>query len=87
MRSASHDGQNSSIVTPSDPQRRTIGVQEPWRLEQLRPVWAFKSGTAPYIYNVKLGRDRRSRTNDWGYAGANRLKTDRLEQLAIHPTP
>ena len=49
-------------------------------------VFVFKSGTAPHINNVELGRHGRYRTNVWDYAGVNTLKADRLEELAMHPT-
>src|SRR5438876_3152871 len=49
-------------------------------------VFVFKSGTAPHINNVKLGRHGRNRTNVWDYPGVNMLKPNRLEELAMHPT-
>lgn len=49
-------------------------------------VFVFKNGTAAHINNVELGRHGRNRTNLWTYAGVNSLKSDRLEELAMHPT-
>jgi 16S rRNA G966 N2-methylase RsmD len=49
-------------------------------------VFVFKSGTAPHINNVELGRHGRYRTNVWNYPGINTLKPGRLEELAMHPT-
>lgn len=49
-------------------------------------VFVFKNGTAPHINNVELGKHGRYRTNLWTYAGVNTLKSDRLDELAMHPT-
>jgi len=49
-------------------------------------VAVFKSGAAPHINNVELGRHGRSRTNVWSYAGMNSFRADRDEMLAMHPT-
>jgi DNA modification methylase len=49
-------------------------------------VFVFKSGKAPHINNIELGRHGRSRTNVWDYAGVNTLGTDRREELRMHPT-
>ncbi len=49
-------------------------------------VMAFKSGKAPHINNFGLGERGRYRTNVWDYAGVNTLKSDRLAELAMHPT-
>lgn len=46
----------------------------------------FKSGTAPHINNVELGRHGRYRTNVWRYAGASMFRKGRLDDLATHPT-
>jgi 16S rRNA G966 N2-methylase RsmD len=48
-------------------------------------VFVFKSGTAPHINNVELGRHGRNRTNVWTYAGVNSFGKDRAD-LALHPT-
>jgi 16S rRNA G966 N2-methylase RsmD len=49
-------------------------------------VFVFKSGTAPHINNVELGKHGRYRTNVWSYAGANSFGANRDEELAMHPT-
>jgi DNA modification methylase len=49
-------------------------------------VFVFKNGSRPHINNVDLGRYGRSRTNVWDYPGANTMRADRLEELAMHPT-
>ncbi len=46
----------------------------------------FKSGKAPHINNIKLGKYGRNRTNVWSYAGANSFGIGRDEALAMHPT-
>jgi DNA modification methylase len=49
-------------------------------------VFVFKSGKAPHINNVELGRHGRYRTNVWTYAGANVFSATREADLAMHPT-
>lgn len=49
-------------------------------------IGVFKSGTAPHINNVELGKHGRNRTNVWTYAGMNSFQADRDEKLAMHPT-
>lgn len=49
-------------------------------------VFVFKSGTAPHVNNVELGKHGRYRTNVWSYAGANSFGADRDADLAMHPT-
>lgn len=49
-------------------------------------VFVFKSGTAPHINNVELGRHGRYRTNVWDYAGANSFGRNRKADLETHPT-
>ena len=49
-------------------------------------VFVFKSGRAPHINNVELGKHGRYRTNVWKYAGANAFSASRDEDLAMHPT-
>jgi hypothetical protein len=48
-------------------------------------VFVFKSGTAPHINNVELGKHGRYRTNVWSYAGVNSFGGDRAD-LTLHPT-
>jgi DNA modification methylase len=49
-------------------------------------VFVWKSGTAPHINNIELGRYGRYRTNVWEYAGANSFGSNRDAELAMHPT-
>jgi DNA modification methylase len=49
-------------------------------------VAVFKSGTAPHINNVQLGKHGRSRTNVWSMPGMNSFQKGRAEKLAMHPT-
>jgi hypothetical protein len=49
-------------------------------------VGVFKSGRAPHINNIELGRHGRNRTNVWRYAGANSFGQGRDAALAGHPT-
>jgi hypothetical protein len=48
--------------------------------------FVFKSGTAPHINNVELGKHGRYRTNVWTYAGVNAFGATRDDELAMHPT-
>jgi DNA modification methylase len=48
-------------------------------------VFVFKSGTAPHINNIELGKHGRYRTNVWSYAGVNSFGEDRSD-LSLHPT-
>ena len=48
-------------------------------------VFVFKSGSAPHINNVELGKHGRNRTNVWNYAGVNSFGADR-DDLNLHPT-
>jgi DNA modification methylase len=49
-------------------------------------VFVFKSGSAPHVNNVELGKHGRNRTNVWCYPGVNTMRPGRLEELAMHPT-
>lgn len=49
-------------------------------------VFVFKSGTAPHVNNVELGKNGRYRTNVWSYAGANSFSATRDQDMAMHPT-
>ena len=48
--------------------------------------FVFKSGSAPHINNVELGKHGRYRTNVWSYPGANSFSPTRDDDLAMHPT-
>jgi DNA modification methylase len=49
-------------------------------------VFTYKNGTAPHINTFELGQHGRYRTNVWNYRGVNTLRTDRMSELALHPT-
>jgi DNA modification methylase len=49
-------------------------------------IFVAKSGTAPHINNVELGRFGRNRTNVWNYPGVNSFRQNRLDDLLLHPT-
>ncbi len=46
----------------------------------------FKTGNAPHINNVELGKHGRNRTNVWPYAGMNSFGPGRDDLLSAHPT-
>jgi hypothetical protein len=48
-------------------------------------VFVFKSGKAPHVNNVGLGKHGRYRTNVWNYAGANSFGASRND-LVMHST-
>jgi hypothetical protein len=49
-------------------------------------VAVFKSGRAPQVNNVNLGRHGRNRSNVWSIPGMNSFQKGRAEKLAMHPT-
>jgi DNA modification methylase len=49
-------------------------------------VLAYKAGEAPHTNNFELGQHGRNRTNVWDYAGVNTFRSDRMDELAMHPT-
>jgi DNA modification methylase len=49
-------------------------------------IGIFRVGQAPHVNNVELGRNRRSRTNVWRYAGVNSLLPGCMEELRLHPS-
>jgi DNA modification methylase len=49
-------------------------------------IFVFKKGQAPHINTFELGQNGRYRTNVWQYRGVNTLRSDRMEELALHPT-
>jgi DNA modification methylase len=46
----------------------------------------FKSGSAPHVNNVELGKRGRWRSNVWTYPGASSLGSDARRGLQDHPT-
>jgi hypothetical protein len=53
---------------------------------QHEPCVVFKTGTAPFLNNVELGRHGRYRTNVWDYRGLSSFGRGRQEALTDHPT-
>jgi DNA modification methylase len=53
---------------------------------QYELIYVFKSGKAPHVNNIELGRHGRNRTNVWEYAGVNSFGAKRDAELAMHPT-
>ncbi len=50
-------------------------------------VFVLKSGQAPYLNNVQLGRFGRNRSNVWNYPGANTFSRKKgRPRLDLHPT-
>jgi DNA modification methylase len=49
-------------------------------------VFVWKAGTGAHINNIELGRFGRYRTNVWDYPGVNGFKSDRGDELTMHPT-
>ena len=49
-------------------------------------IFVWKHGRSKHINNVELGKHGRHRSNVWTYSGANIFGSDRLEELAMHPT-
>lgn len=49
-------------------------------------IFVFKSGRAPHVNNVELGKHGRWRSNVWSYPGANSFGAGRAQDLADHPT-
>ncbi len=49
-------------------------------------IFVFKNGDDAHLNNFELGQHGRNRSNVWNYAGANTFRTDRMRELAMHPT-
>jgi DNA modification methylase len=49
-------------------------------------IFVFKSGDAPNLNNVELGKHGRNRSNVWSYPGVNAFRAGRLDDLSTHPT-
>ena len=49
-------------------------------------VFVYKSGSAPHVNNVQLGKNGRNRTNVWDFPGQNTFHAGRAADLAAHPT-
>jgi DNA modification methylase len=55
-----------------------------WSKHEL--VFVFKVGTAPHTNSFCLGETGRYRTNVWDYAGISSVGSQRIDELAMHPT-
>jgi DNA modification methylase len=49
-------------------------------------IFVYKIGAASHINTFGLGDTGRYRTNVWDYAGINTFRSNRLEELNLHPT-
>jgi DNA modification methylase len=49
-------------------------------------IFVWKNGRGKHVNNIELGRYGRNRSNVWTYAGVNAFGSDRLDELAMHPT-
>lgn len=49
-------------------------------------IFVWKNGSEPHMNNFELGQHGRYRTNVWDYDGVNTFRTDRMNELAMHPT-
>jgi DNA modification methylase len=49
-------------------------------------IFVWKHGRGKHTNNFELGQHGRHRSNVWTYAGANTFGSDRLTDLAMHPT-
>jgi DNA modification methylase len=49
-------------------------------------ILVWKNGRGKHANNIQLGKHGRNRSNVWTYAGANTFSSDRLADLAMHPT-
>lgn len=49
-------------------------------------VFVCKSGTAPHVNNIELGKHGRYRTNVWDCPGQNTFHKNREAELDMHPT-
>lgn len=50
-------------------------------------IFVFKTGDAPHINNIQLGKHGRNRSNVWDYPSQNVLNASAKSKLALHPTP
>jgi DNA modification methylase len=49
-------------------------------------VFVYKRGKAPHLSSIQLGKNGRSRSNVWSYAGVNTFRSGRMDELKMHPT-
>ena len=65
---------------------KTNGGMGTFYRSQHEMVLVWKIGTAPHTNTFGLGDKGRYRTNVWSYAGVNTFKSERMAELASHPT-
>ena len=65
---------------------KTNGGMGSFYRSQHEMVLVWKKGSAPHTNTFGLGDKGRYRTNVWTYAGVNTFKSDRMDELASHPT-
>lgn len=65
---------------------KTNGGMATFYRSQHEMVLVWKIGTAAHTNTFGLGDKGRYRTNVWSYPGVNTFKSDRMEELASHPT-
>lgn len=66
--------------------KKTNAGQGSFYRSQHELIFVWKNGDAPHVNNFELGQHGRNRANVWTYAGVNTFRSDRLEELAVHPT-
>lgn len=49
-------------------------------------VFVYKVGNGAHVNSFGLGDTGRYRTNVWDYAGVNTMRSDRMDELTMHPT-
>jgi DNA modification methylase len=65
---------------------KTNGGMGTFYRSQHEMVLVWKVGSAPHTNTFGLGDKGRYRTNIWSYAGVNTFKSDRMAEIAAHPT-
>jgi DNA modification methylase len=65
---------------------KTNGGMGTFYRSQHEMVLVFKIGTAAHTNTFGLGDKGRYRTNVWSYPGVNTFKSERMVELASHPT-
>jgi len=65
---------------------KTNGGMGTFYRSQHEMVLVWKIGAAPHTNTFGLGDKGRYRTNVWTYPGVNTFKSDRMAELASHPT-
>ncbi len=65
---------------------KTNGGMGTFYRSQHEMVMVWKVGDAPHTNNFGLGDKGRYRTNVWTYPGVNTFKSERMDELLLHPT-